>query len=99
MTVRTALAPRWLSSPVESGARAGFGLYLHVPFCAHRCGYCDFATYDDRPHLMRRYVAALREEIVRWSDRDDWPVVTSVFVGGGTPTLLPTADLAGLIEL
>ncbi len=96
---RTQTEVGWLEGPVESGACAGFGIYLHVPFCAHRCGYCDFATSDRHAHLMSRYVAALREEVVRWADRDAWPLVTSVFVGGGTPTLLPGDDLAGLVAL
>ena len=89
----------WLEDPVESGVRAGFGIYLHVPFCAHRCGYCDFATSDRHAHLISRYVSALREQIVLWADRGAWPQVTSVFVGGGTPTLLPGDDLAGLVAL
>ncbi|MDP9021946.1 MAG: radical SAM family heme chaperone HemW [Actinomycetota bacterium] len=88
---------RWLRQPLECGDKAGFGLYLHVPFCAHRCGYCDFATYDDRSHLIGRYTAALRTEVTRWAQRGPWPAVTSVFVGGGTPTLLPADDLAGVI--
>lgn len=96
---RTRTERRWLEDPVESGARAGFGIYLHVPFCAHRCGYCDFATSDRHEHLMSRYVAALRDRIVRWADRGDHPTVTSIFVGGGTPTLLPGDDLAGLVTL
>lgn len=110
----------WWDDPVESGPAAGFGLYLHVPFCAHRCGYCDFATWaTDAPgpdggtvaDVMDRYVPALLGDLGRRvaagpaahvpPDVDaasDWPALTSVFVGGGTPTLLPTEDLTRLVE-
>jgi putative oxygen-independent coproporphyrinogen III oxidase len=97
---------RWLTAPLESGRAAGFGVYLHVPFCAHRCGYCDFATWDDRGEWVPRYVAALCEDVRRTVaagpgalgvGSDDWPEVTSVFVGGGTPTLLPPDDLAAVV--
>ena len=40
-----------------------FGVYVHVPFCAHRCDYCAFATYSDRDHLMDAYVDAVLTEI------------------------------------
>ena len=103
---------RWLTDPVESGPAAGFGVYLHVPFCAHRCGYCDFATWDDKGDWIPRYVAALREDVRRTvaagpravappgvvATDDAWPTVTSIFVGGGTPTLLPADDLASLVQ-
>lgn len=99
---------RWLDDPIESGPAAGFGVYLHVPFCAHRCGYCDFATWDDKHEWMARYVAALRDDIrrtvaagpsaLRPGAGDDWRAVTSIFVGGGTPTLLPASDLAAIVE-
>ena len=99
----------WLSDPVECGSAAGFGVYLHVPFCHHRCGYCDFATaavgeqgHQDREALFERYVRALTADLARQvaagprahapadaEVADGWPRVTSVFVGGGTPTLLP----------
>jgi putative oxygen-independent coproporphyrinogen III oxidase len=87
----------WLASPVESGAAAGFGLYVHVPFCSHRCGYCDFATVavGERPAdaPFERYVEALVVDLARQVARlAPLPAVTSVFVGGGTPSLLP-ADL------
>ena len=99
---------RWLEHPVESGRAAGFGIYLHVPFCSHRCGYCDFATHVAEPdgahRVMRRYVAALRRNVgdvlAAGPDGDGgwpWPETTSVFVGGGTPTLLPVDELAGII--
>ena len=87
---------RWLVDPVESGSAAGLGVYLHVPFCAHRCGYCDFATaVPDSDDQVRRYVQALQSE-VHATEADERPV-TSVFVGGGTPTLLPRGDLAALL--
>jgi putative oxygen-independent coproporphyrinogen III oxidase len=90
---------RWLTSTVESGDKAGFGLYLHIPFCAHKCGYCDFATSDRHGHLMDRYVEALLGEVVREAERSGDRALTSVFVGGGTPTLLPPDDLARIIRL
>lgn len=64
-----------------------FGAYVHIPFCRHRCDYCAFATFTDRDHLMERYVVALRTEIGRARD-GGMPAVSSVFVGGGTPTRL-----------
>lgn len=110
----------WWDDPVECGPAAGFGVYLHVPFCAHRCGYCDFATWaTDAPgpdgatvgDVMTRYVPALRADLGRQvargrtrhappgvADADaPWPTVTSVFIGGGTPTLLAADDLAALV--
>jgi putative oxygen-independent coproporphyrinogen III oxidase len=121
MSPLPARAPRaWLTDPVESGPAAGFGVYLHVPFCHHRCGYCDFATAavgdrdtDDQEALFRRYVAALTADLGRQvaagrrahapaAERDAlaprWPVVTSVFVGGGTPTLLGGPLLADVVR-
>jgi len=95
----------WLTAPLESGSAAGFGVYLHVPFCHHRCGYCDFATeavgglrVEDRDLLMRRYVRALRQDLAAQVQVGDWPEVTSVFVGGGTPTLLAPDDIASVVR-
>jgi putative oxygen-independent coproporphyrinogen III oxidase len=89
------------------------GVYLHVPFCARRCHYCDFNTYAGLDDQIPRYVAALRQDLaavaaagpraVAPPDADlaaeGWPVFSSVFVGGGTPTYLPAADLAGIVRL
>ena len=121
MSPLTVADPRaWLTDPVESGPSAGFGVYLHVPFCHHRCGYCDFATAAvgdrgpaDLDALFARYVAALTADLGRQvaagrrahapaTERDHlddrWPTVTSVFVGGGTPTLLPPDLLAEVVR-
>lgn len=78
-------------------------LYLHVPFCRSRCGYCDFNTYTAAelgPGASRAdYVETALAEIAL-ADRvlgPDRPAVSTVFIGGGTPTLLPPAELGRLV--
>ena len=66
-----------------------FGVYIHIPFCAKRCDYCAFATWTDRGHLQTEYMHALRRDIVAAC----LVPVSSVFVGGGTPTLVDPALL------
>jgi putative oxygen-independent coproporphyrinogen III oxidase len=81
-----------------------FGLYLHVPFCASRCGYCDFNTYLGSELGGGALQAAYADDAVaevRLARRvlgDRAPRVDSVFVGGGTPTLLPAADLVRVLD-
>jgi len=71
-------------------------IYIHVPFCAHRCGYCDFTLVAGKDHLIGDYLRALERELERVEGR--WPIET-LFFGGGTPTHLPPADLARLCEI
>jgi oxygen-independent coproporphyrinogen-3 oxidase len=82
------------------GAR-GFAVYVHVPFCASRCGYCDFNTYAPGEGARRDgYVDAVLAEI-KLAARvlDPGPAgVDTVFFGGGTPTLLPPADLVRILD-
>jgi putative oxygen-independent coproporphyrinogen III oxidase len=77
-----------------------FGVYVHVPFCLTRCHYCDFVTYTGMEGLRRPYAAALLEEaaLAVAALGPEPPSVTSVFVGGGTPTLLPPDDLARMLN-
>jgi oxygen-independent coproporphyrinogen-3 oxidase len=69
--------------------------YLHVPFCAHHCGYCDFAVVAGQDHLADRYLDALAQEIATLPGPQ--PVET-VFIGGGTPTHLNSEQLARLLH-
>ncbi len=77
---------------------SGFGVYVHVPFCASRCDYCSFATYTDRDHLMVDYASACVAELRRARAEEDMPAATSVFVGGGTPSRLPGELLAEILS-
>ncbi|MGY1813658.1 radical SAM family heme chaperone HemW [Blastococcus sp. SYSU D00820] len=87
----------------EGLARTPFGLYVHVPFCATRCGYCDFNTYTSDelgPGANRsEYAGTAIAELRRAADvlGPELPTVSTVFVGGGTPTLLPADDLAAVL--
>jgi len=80
-------------SPQDQDA---FGVYVHIPFCASKCDYCDFATWTDRHHLTDAYLLAVRSDIARWVEEENRPA-TSIFVGGGTPSMVPGADLARVI--
>jgi putative oxygen-independent coproporphyrinogen III oxidase len=74
----------------------GFGVYIHIPFCAKKCDYCAFATFTDRHQLTSEYLAAMRTHIRR-SVAAAMPKATSVFIGGGTPTLVPADELMSVL--
>lgn len=85
-----------------SGAR-DFGVYIHVPFCAVRCGYCDFNTYapgEVEGATREGYVTAALAEmaLARETMRGDDRPARTVFFGGGTPTMLDSAALVALLE-
>jgi oxygen-independent coproporphyrinogen-3 oxidase len=75
-----------------------FGVYVHIPFCASRCDYCDFATWTDRGHLVDAYVAACVADLEQRSARGELAPATSVFFGGGTPSLLTAGDLIRILD-
>jgi oxygen-independent coproporphyrinogen-3 oxidase len=98
-------APADGALPAEALAGVGtrpFGFYVHVPFCASRCGYCDFNTYVPGERGAERagdYVgAALAEVDLAAQVLDSGPSVDTVFFGGGTPTLLSAGDLARILR-
>ncbi|WFE29796.1 radical SAM family heme chaperone HemW [Solwaraspora sp. WMMD791] len=93
------------ASALAAGGDHGFGVYVHVPFCAVRCGYCDFNTYTPTELgggvPADTYLDAVLAELDLagrvLADRPPRQVDT-VFVGGGTPSLLPADDLARLLD-
>src|SRR5947209_16466647 len=68
--------------------------YVHVPFCAHHCGYCDFAVVAGQDHLMDLYLEALTKELATLGQPQP---VRSIFIGGGTPTYLDCKRLERLL--
>jgi putative oxygen-independent coproporphyrinogen III oxidase len=83
-------AGAWTADP-------GFGVYAHIPFCLHRCHYCDFNTYAGQDELHGVYVDALVRHIDDVARSRPYPMATSVFFGGGTPTVLPASSLGRVL--
>ena len=79
-----------------SEENAAKSLYVHVPFCFHRCGYCDFTLVSGRDDLIPEYLEALRNELATLTQKGR---LDTVFIGGGTPTHLNPDQLADLLQL
>jgi len=73
-------------------------IYIHVPFCQKRCIYCDFATFTGQDEQMPAYVAAVETEMRRRAGPLGRPPAQTVFLGGGTPSLLPPEGLARVLD-
>jgi oxygen-independent coproporphyrinogen-3 oxidase len=78
---------------------AAFGVYLHWPFCAAKCPYCDFNSHvRHQAPDQARYAAAFRREIAATADRAPGRTVTSIFLGGGTPSLMEPATVGAILD-
>src|SRR5947207_9589163 len=87
------------ASALSSLGERPFGVYVHVPFCTTRCGYCDFNTYTDLGGMQGSYAEAVVSELrLAAQVLGEVPPVETVFFGGGTPTLLPPEDLARVLR-
>lgn len=74
------------------------GVYIHIPFCRSRCSYCDFATGLYDPELAERYVQAVVEEIKSTTIADNLIAIDTIYLGGGTPSLLSAVQLRVILE-
>ena len=74
------------------------GLYLHIPYCLHKCGYCDFNSHPDNQEESAHYVEALLKELKFYSTSLKSYSIPTVFVGGGTPTILPPLQLKNILD-
>ncbi len=84
---------------IAEAGEGPLGLYIHIPFCARKCPYCDFNTYARLEPLYEAYSQALCREMCRWAVRLDGRTVHTVFVGGGTPTVLNSGQLSRILDL
>src|SRR6266700_3293329 len=74
------------------------GVYIHIPFCRSRCSYCDFATGMYESDLAARYVHAVVSEIGDWREVEEPSDVDTIYLGGGTPSLLTPAQIEEILK-
>jgi len=75
-----------------------FGVYLHIPFCLQKCNYCDFYSLGHCDSVPKSYITALLRDIKRWQTHPLWRRPTSVYFGGGTPSLLQPRQVECLLK-
>ncbi len=74
------------------------GVYIHIPFCRRKCFYCDFPSVEGREGLVGRYVSALSREIESWGKTARGADVASIYVGGGTPSILDSDQVSRILR-
>lgn len=77
---------------------APLSLYIHIPFCSLKCSYCDFNSYANLAHLVPDFTRALCRDMSLWAPAMAARPVTTVFFGGGTPSLMPLAELEAIFR-
>ena len=83
---------------MENWQRGGFGLYVHWPFCAAKCPYCDFNSHVVSTVDHERWRNALLRDLSYWAALTPGRVLSSIFFGGGTPSLMPPETVAAIVE-
>lgn len=98
MTTDTLRTADLEASDPASGEKPSLALYLHIPFCTSKCGYCDFNSYEGLEHLEPDYTPALVREMALWAPAARRFRVDTIFFGGGTPSLTSIDDMRVLAE-
>ncbi len=98
MIMAAARTPMALPHDAEAPDEAGFGLYVHWPFCRSKCPYCDFNSHVRDSVDESRWRRALVREVDRMAGEAPGRAVTSVFFGGGTPSLMAPATVAAVLD-
>ena len=82
----------------SAAGKKKLGIYIHIPFCVRKCAYCDFLSAPASAEVMEQYAASLKQEIRECRELAEKYTVSTVFFGGGTPSILPGRTLAGILE-
>jgi oxygen-independent coproporphyrinogen III oxidase len=90
--------PEWSSAYTYNVTSDPFALYVHIPFCTAKCTYCDFNSYAGQDSLMAPYAEAVSREAALWSPAMRGRRVSTVFFGGGTPSLLPLEHMTTIVH-
>jgi oxygen-independent coproporphyrinogen-3 oxidase len=96
---RSACSPAPASAAAPQAEVTGFGIYLHWPFCASKCPYCDFNSHVRTGGIdEQRFLAGYLRELRHWAELTPARSVGSIFFGGGTPSLMPASTVAAMLD-
>ena len=76
-----------------------FGIYVHIPFCKSKCYYCDFISFSSKENIWKKYIDALKKEIIYNSKKLKEKEVTTIYIGGGTPSIIDSKDIVQLLQI
>ena len=74
------------------------GIYIHIPFCIQKCIYCDFVSYPNKLNLQSEYIEKLIKEIDEEKELFDKYNVTTIYIGGGTPSAIESKNIVKILE-
>ncbi len=98
MYPRTVTTDTLAATDADAAEKPSLALYLHIPFCTSKCGYCDFNSYEGLDHMVPDYTPALVREMALWAPAARKFRVDTIFFGGGTPSLTSIDDMRVLSE-
>ena len=78
------------------------GIYIHIPFCKHKCDYCDFVSFSNKQNLVEGYIEAVKKEIKKYLNNKEILenyTVTTIYIGGGTPSYINDIYILEIVEL
>jgi len=76
-----------------------YGLYIHIPFCKSKCYYCDFYSERYEDSLLNRYIESLNKEVLNFTKKLNFPKISTLYIGGGTPSLLEEQQIVKLFDI
>ncbi len=74
------------------------GIYIHIPFCAKKCIYCDFISFADKEYVIEKYIEALKTEIKMKSEENKLQKINTIYIGGGTPSFVNSKYIVSIIN-
>ena len=78
------------------------GIYIHIPFCQHKCDYCDFISFSNKQNVVKSYVEAVKKEINNYFQNKDFLDsynITTIYIGGGTPSFIDSQYIVEIMNL
>lgn len=77
------------------------GIYIHIPFCKHKCYYCDFVSFSNKEEIVEKYIKAVKKEIKKYLENKDFMKnydVTTIYIGGGTPSYIDSKYIEEILK-